>query len=256
MKKEIFAVTGMTCAACVAHVERAARSVLDGVPFAVSLLSGTLSVTLQDGADTEAVFKKLSAALRRSGYGLEKKGERGEQQRAAREKRIEAARLWLSIALTALLMLYAMWHMIPGLPAPWILNPHAYPVTFWAVQAVLAGVVMFLQRRFFRGGFSALFHRSPNMDSLVALGSASAALYGLVAGGCILYGSATGNGELVHAYLENLYIESAAMILTLVSLGKFLEGRARRSAAGAVRALIAVTELPPGNDALLPRGLV
>ena len=64
MKKEIFAVTGMTCAACVAHVERAARSVLDGVPFAVSLLSGTLSVTLQDGADTEAVFKKLSAALK------------------------------------------------------------------------------------------------------------------------------------------------------------------------------------------------
>ena len=136
-------------------------------------------------------------------------------------------------------MVYAMWHMVPGLPAPWILNPHAYPIAFWSVQAVLAGVVMVLQRRFFRGGFSALFHGTPNMDSLVALGSASAAIYGLVAGVCIIYGTVSGNHALVHDYLENLYIESAAMILTLVSLGKFLEGRARRSAAGAVRALIA-----------------
>ena len=239
MKKEIFAVTGMTCAACVAHVERAAKGVLEEIPFTVSLLSGTLSVTLPDEADTDTVFKKLLGALRRAGYGLEKKGEQGEEARAAREKRIETARLWLSIGLTALLMLYAMWHMIPGLPAPWILDPHYAPIAFWVIQAVLAGVVMLLQRRFFRGGFSALFHRSPNMDSLVALGSASAALYGLVAGICIIYGTAVGDAALVHKYLENLYIESAAMILTLVSLGKFLEGRARRSAAGAVRALIA-----------------
>ena len=239
MKKEIFAVIGMTCAACVGHVERAARGVLGETPFTVSLLSGTLSVTLPDEADTDVIFKKLREALRRGGYGLEKKGERGEEARAAREKKIESARLWSSIALTALLMVYAMWHMVPGLPAPWILNPHAHPIVFWSVQAVLAGVVMFLQRRFFRGGFSALIHRTPNMDSLVALGSASAAIYGLVAGVLIIYGTATGNHALVHDYLENLYIESAAMILTLVSLGKYLEGRARRSAAGAVRALIA-----------------
>ncbi|MBR6726719.1 MAG: heavy metal translocating P-type ATPase [Clostridia bacterium] len=238
MKKEIFAVIGMTCAACVGHVERAARGVLGEIPFTVSLLSGTLTVTLPDGDDTEVIFKKLREALRRGGYGLEKKGEQGEQARAAREKRIESARLWVSITLTALLMIYAMWHMVPGLPAPWILNPHAHPIAFWTLQALLAGAVMLLQRRFFRGGFSALFHGTPNMDSLVALGSGSAAIYGLVAGVLIIYGSITGNQALVHDYLENLYIESAAMILTLVSLGKYLEGRARRSAAGAVRALI------------------
>jgi heavy metal translocating P-type ATPase len=239
LKKEIFAVTGMTCAACVAHVERAARSVLsDEIPFTVSLLSGTLSVTVEDDVSVDALYRRLLAALRRAGYGLEKKGEQGEEVRAARERRREGARLVAAITLTALLMVVAMWHMTP-LPAFWILDAMRYPVAFWCVQAVLTFAVLFLERRFFRGGFSALFHRSPNMDSLVALGSASAAIYGLVAGGLIIYGSAVGDAALVHRYLHELYMESAAMILTLVSLGKFLEGRARRSAAGAVRALIA-----------------
>ena len=238
MKKEVFAVTGMTCAACVAHVERAARGVLGEIPFAVSLLSGTLSVTVEDNTDTDPIFKRLSIALRRAGYGLEKKGERGAEARAAREKKIETGRLVASIILTALLMIVAMWHMTP-IPAPWILNAERYPVAFWCLQLVLTVSVLWLERRFYRGGFSALLHRSPNMDSLVALGSASAAIYGLVAGGFIIYGSATGNHALVHQYLHELYMESAAMILTLVSLGKFLEGRARRSAAGAVRALMA-----------------
>ena len=238
MKKEIFGVRGMTCAACVAHVERAARSVLGANPFAVSLLNSTLSVTLEDGEDTDAVFKRLSAALRHAGYGLEKKGEENEEQRAAREKRIETGRLIASLVLTALLMVVAMWHMTP-IPAPFILDAARYPMAFWSLQAALTAAVLILERRFFRGGFSALLHRSPNMDSLVALGSASASIYGLVAGGFILYGSVMGDHALVHRYLHELYMESAAMILTLVSLGKFLEGRARRSAAGAVRALIA-----------------
>ncbi len=238
MKKEIFAVTGMTCAACVAHVERAARGVLSEAPFAVSLLSGTLSVTVEDSADIEGLFRRLSAALRRAGYGLEKKGEADAERRAARESKIETARLISSIAITALLMVVAMWHMIP-LPAPGILNAAKYPVAFWCLQLALTLPVLWLERRFYRGGFSALIHRSPNMDSLVALGSASAAIYGLVAGGFIIYGSTTGDQALVHDYLHQLYLESAAMILTLVSVGKFLEGRARRRAAGAVRALMA-----------------
>ena len=239
MKKEIFAVTGMTCAACVAHVERAARSVLsDEIPFTVSLLSGTLSVTVKDDTNIDALFRRLLAALRRAGYGLERKGEQGEEIRAARERRREGVRLIAAITLTALLMAVAMWHMTP-LPAIGFLDAARHPVAFWSVQAVLTAAVLLLERRFFRGGFSALFHRSPNMDSLVALGSASAAIYGLVAGGFIIYGTAVGDAETVHRYLHELYMESAAMILTLVSLGKFLEGRARRSAAGAVRALIA-----------------
>ncbi|MBE6702471.1 MAG: heavy metal translocating P-type ATPase [Ruminococcaceae bacterium] len=240
IKKEIFAVTGMTCAACVAHVERAAKTVLgEEIPFTVSLLSSALTVTVEENADIDALFRQLSTALRRAGYGLEKKGEKDADRRAAHEKKIEAARLAASVAITALLMLIAMWHMIPHAPKWPLFSGEKTPVAHWCAQAVLTAAVLVLERRFFRSGFSALFHRSPNMDSLVALGSASAAVYGLVAGGCIIYGAATANSHLIHVYLHQLYLESAAMILTLVSVGKFLEGRARHKTAGAVRALIA-----------------
>lgn len=251
MKKEIFAVTGMTCASCVAHVERAVRAVLAGEEFSVSLLSGTLSVVLPDGADTAAVFRRLSQALRRAGYGLALRGEQEDEARAAREKRAAAARLVTSVLLTALLMAVAMWHMTP-LPLPAILDGGRHPVVFWSIQAVLTAGVLWLERHFFKSGFSALVHGAPNMDSLVALGAASAAIYGLVAGGFIIYGAAVGNTVLVHRYLHELYMESAAMILTLVSVGKFLEGRARRSAAGAVRALVA--EEPNTARRLTPQG--
>ncbi len=253
MKKEIFAVTGMTCAACVAHVERAARGVLGELPFTVSLLSGTLSVTLADEADTEAVFKKLSVSLARAGYGLQKREDGADEARAAAEKKRESCRLTLSVTLTALLMAVAMWHMTP-LPLPAFLDGARHPVLFYAIQAVLTATVLYLQRHFFRNGFSALFHRSPNMDSLVALGSASAAIYGAVAGVFIVYGAMTDNTALLHQYLHELYLESAAMILTLVSVGKYLEGRARHRAAGAVRALMA--EEPKTARLLTPEGEV
>jgi len=238
MKKESFAVVGMTCAACVAHVERAARQVLGEIPFTVSLLSGTLCVDFPDGENIEATFKKLSVALTRAGYGLEKRGEREDAARAAAEKRRETARLISSIILTALLMLVAMWHMTP-LPLPAIFDGTKHPILFYAIQAVLTAAVLYLQRHFFKNGFSALFHGVPNMDSLVALGSFSAAAYGAVAGAFIIWGAVTGNADTLHHYLHQLYLESAAMILTLVSVGKYMEGRARHRAAGAVRALMA-----------------
>ncbi len=237
MKKESFAVLGMTCAACVAHVERAARQVLCKIPFTVSLLASTLTVDFPDDADVEAIFKKLSVSLTRAGYGLETRGEREDAARAAAEKRRERRRLISSITLTALLMLVAMWHMTP-LPLPAIFDGTKHPILFYAIQAVLTAAVLFLQRHFFRNGFSALFHGVPNMDSLVALGSFSAAAYGAVAGVFIIYGAVTGNADTLHHYLHQLYLESAAMILTLVSVGKYLEGRAKHRAAGAVRALM------------------
>lgn len=238
MKKESFAVIGMTCAACVAHVERAARSVLGDAPFTVSLLSGSITVTLPDEVSTETVFKKLALSLSRAGYGLERRDEKRDEERAVAERRRESVRLILSISLTALLMAVAMWHMTP-LPLPAIFDGTRYPTLFYVIQAVLTGAVLVLQRHFFRNGFSALFHGVPNMDSLVALGSASATVYGIIAGVFIVVGSTTGNMALVHQYLHQLYLESAAMILTLVSVGKYLEGRARHRAAGAVRALMA-----------------
>ena len=238
MKKIVFAVKGMTCAACVAHVERAVRGVLQQqTPFTVSLLSNTLTITLGEGENEKALFQRLKGALSRAGYGLaeekEKSGARDEQ-----ERKREKVRLLYSAVLTAILMLVAMWHMTP-LPAPFILDAGRYPVAFFLLQAVLTAAVIIPQRRFYRSGFSALFHGAPNMDSLVAIGSAASLAYGVVAGIFIFVGVATHDHALVHQYLHELYLESAAMILTLVSLGKYLEGRARHRAVGAVRALIA-----------------
>ena len=135
MKKESFAVTGMTCAACVAHVERAASSVLGETPFQVSLLSGTLSLTLAEDADTEALFKRLSAALSRAGYGLEQREARADKAREAAQKRREQRRLIASISLTAALMAVAMWHMTP-LPLPALLDGSRHPVLFYFLQAL------------------------------------------------------------------------------------------------------------------------
>ncbi|MBQ8340502.1 MAG: heavy metal translocating P-type ATPase [Clostridia bacterium] len=238
MKKEVYYVKGMTCSACVAHVERAVRSVVGSKwPFQVSLLSNTLTVDVEEGRE-ETQFKKLSAALKRAGYGLEKKDAAGDKDREREEKVRELRRLLFCGGLVVLLMAVAMWHMTP-LPLPAFLDATKCPRIFFSLQAILAFLVLFFERRFFRSGFSALLHGAPNMDSLVALGSGASAIYGVVAGALIFYGAATGNDALVHQYVHQLYLESAAMILVLVSVGKYLEGRARHRAAGAVRALMA-----------------
>lgn len=236
MKKVTFAVKGMTCASCVAHVERAAGSVLPAGSFSVSLLAGTLSLTAADNADEDALYKKLQTALTRAGYGLS----RGDAEET-RQKEVEKSRtrLIVSAVLTAVLMLIAMWHMIPFLPHVPFFAGEVLPWLFFLVQFLLAAAVMVIERHFLINGFSALFHGAPNMDSLVALGSSASALYGVFAGVMIVIGTVTGNAHTVHAYLHDLYLESAATILTLVSVGKYLEGRARHKAAGAVRALIA-----------------
>ncbi len=238
MKKEVFSVKGMTCAACVAHVEKAARAALgEKKEITVSLLSATLSVVLEEQESAETVLKKLQKALSRAGYGIEKSTGEDTRERVEREERAVRRRLILSLVLTALLMVVAMWHMTP-LPLPPFADGEAHPILFFAVQAVLCGSVLIIERHFYRNGFSALLHGVPNMDSLVALGSASAAIYGAISGGCIVFGTVMGDIALVHQNLHRLYLESAAMILTLVSVGKYLEGRARNRAAGAVRALL------------------
>ncbi len=255
MKKISFSVVGMTCSACVSHVERAAQGVLKETPFTVSLLSGSLTVTLADGANEKEIFSALKAALSRAGYGLTS-GTQSAEEREQAEKRTERVRLIFCAVLSALLMVVAMWHMTP-LPAPFILNAMRYPRAFFLLQAVLTLAVVGAQRHFYKSGFSALFHGTPNMDTLVAVGSFASLLYGAVAGVCIFVGTAKGDTALVHQYLHELYLESAAMILTLVSLGKYLEGRARHRAAGAVRALIAeepteATVIKDGREQAVP----
>ena len=237
MKKTVFSVKGMTCAACVAHVERAAAGVLaENESCSVSLLSSTLTVT-GEGEDEGALLARLAPALSRAGYGLAPFGEAEAEIGRTEERSRERKRLLLCLCVTALLMIVAMWYMTP-VPAPFILDGARYPRAFFLLQAALTALAVIPQRRFYQNGFRALLHGAPNMDSLVALGSAASLIYGAVAGVFIFIGAGTGNGALVHRYLHELYLESGAMILTLVSLGKYLEGGARHRAFGAVKALL------------------
>ncbi|MBQ8345254.1 MAG: heavy metal translocating P-type ATPase, partial [Clostridia bacterium] len=236
MKKVRFGVRGMNCAACVAHVEHAAESVCGSGAVSVSLLTNSLTVTAEDDINEEKLFRSLSGALKRAGYRLER--ERGNREDiAAEEFRGNLRRLIWSAVLTVLLMYVAMGHMV-GLPLPHWMTANG--VVFAVVQLVLTVPVILINFRFYRNGFGALLRRAPNMDSLIAIGSASALIYGLVAIGMMGYGLSVGNEELVARYHHNLYFESSAMILTLVTLGKTLEGRARSHASDAVRRLSAM----------------
>ncbi len=238
MKKLRYAVRGMSCAACVSHVEHAAAKVVDKDAITVSLLTASLTLTVDDTTEEKALFSTLKKELAAAGYGLSREETRAEAEaRARREVLVARRRLLASAILTATLMYVAMGHMLHA-PLPAIFETS--PTVFVLVQLLLTIPVIILNFRFYRNGFSALFRLSPNMDSLIAIGSASALLYGLFAFGVIVYEATTGTQNLTHRYLHNLYFESAGMILTLVSLGKMLEGHARAKTASAVSRLAAM----------------
>lgn len=232
MKKLRYRVKGMSCAACVAHVERAAAKVVGAEGVNVSLMTNSLTVTVEDGSDVGRLFSSLKKSLSSAGYGLEE----WDTQRVDDdgERRRSLGRLIASGVLTLLLMYVAMGSMI-GLPLPAFLT--RYGVVFGLAQLVLTLPVLILNFKFFRSGFSALFHGNPNMDSLIAIGSGASFLYGIFSVAMMGYGQAIGDHALIHRYLHSLYFESAAMILTLVSLGKTLEGRAKANAARAIGSL-------------------
>lgn len=236
MKKCRYSVQGMTCAACVAHVERAAAKVVGEENRSVSLLTNSLTVTLSENADERKTFLELRSSLKAAGYDLvASDGNSAAQERD--ELRRSKIRLIASIVLSLVLMYVAMGGMI-GLPTFAIFATD--PIFFALVQLALTLPVVLLNIRFFRNGFSALVHRAPNMDSLIALGASASLLWGFVALGMMGVAVYTGDAETLHRYHHNLYFESAAMILTLVSLGKMLEHRAKSKAADAVSALAAM----------------
>ena len=224
-------VKGMSCAACVAHVEHSAQRVCGDWNVTVSLLTNSITVEADDGADEEELYLKLKKALKSAGYTLERQGN---NDGADREYKRSIRKLVASAIITAVLMTVAMGHMI-GIPMPRAFAE--YPYLFAIAQLVLTVPVIVINFKFFKNGFFALFKGAPNMDSLIAIGSGASTVYGIVAIGIMIYGEATQNAALVEAYRHNLYFEGAAMILTLVSLGKTLEGRARANAASAIKGL-------------------
>lgn len=225
---EKFVVTGMTCAACAAHVEKAAGAV-DGVnSAAVNLMLGTLVCSYdRDKASPQAIIAAVEAA----GYGAApaddaKRDIRREQDAAA--KAMGRRLLWSAVCLVPLFYL-SMGHML-GLPVPAFM--HRQPLLAAAVQLALCLPILLLNRAYFTVGFSRLFKGSPNMDSLVALGAAAGLTYSLIEMGLLCAGQLTG--------MPDLYFESAGMILTLVTVGKYLEERSKGKTTGAITALLAL----------------
>ncbi len=240
-----YEIKGMSCAACVAHVERAAKGVLDEKDTCtVSLLTNSLLVETKDeksDAEKKAIEARLAASIKAAGYELLLSP--GTRENRKSERRKELVKLLVCVGISLLLMILSMGRMW-GIPIP------EEPKLLWALlQLGLALSVAILQFRFFRGGFSALFHLSPNMDSLIALGSGASLLYGVVSIALFLFGK-----ELA----SDLYLESSAMILTLVSFGKFLEAGAKDKAAQALGSLaslkptVATRLLDDGSTEVVP----
>ena len=243
MEKIRYSVKGMMCAACVSHVERAVKSVVEGtqITYTVSLLTNSLSVVYPDEicpADVKKIEKKLAAKIKSAGYALISDPDQIKQSQSNHKKQdqITLVKFIVSASLTALLMFVSMGNMF-GVPFLQFFSLPKYALLFVIVQMLLTIPVLILNYGFFFRGFRALFHLSPNMDTLIAIGSSAAFIYGVWAAVEIGIASSTGDSELLHTWMHSLYLESSAMIVTLVSLGKMLEGRAKTRAGEAVRAL-------------------
>lgn len=223
MKKD-FIVTGMTCAACSARVEKAVKA-LNGVSKCdVNLLAGKIQAEFDDGVVTA---HKIVAAVIDAGYGCEIKGEKAKKEESAndaREKEIRGMKIRtiLSFIFMIPLMYVSMGSMV-GLPLPAFLSGMEMSANFALVQFVLCLPVAYLNRAYYERGFKALLRRSPNMDSLIAVGSMASLIYGVFAMFRINFGLSVGDMEIVHRYHHDLYFESAVMILALINLGKTME---------------------------------
>ena len=250
--KSKFNVTGMSCSACSAHVEKAVKK-LDGVTdVSVSLMTASMTVEYSDLTEQDIINAVIGA-----GYGCTVKGDTAEKakptQNAVEEKNREAAsmkrRLFLSLGFLAVLMYVSMGHML-GAPLPDFMCGVKGAVAFGFTQFLLTLPIMHLNRAYYSKGFKALVHRSPNMDTLIAVGSAASVIYGIFAVYMMCWGMGNGDTELVEQFRHDLYFEGAGTILTLITVGKYLESRSKAKTAEALNKLI---DLAP-ETAVVERG--
>mgnify|MGYP003296388872 CR=1 FL=1 len=226
-------VTGMTCAACSARVEKVTSQVKGVKSAQVNLLAGTMVVE----ADGNEVVELVIRAVTEAGYGAQLPGEQKKNNEALKDGvRSVKIRIVVSAVFLIVLIYFTMGHMV-GLPLPDWYHGIENALVAALLQLTLTLPVVYLNRVYYARGIKALFKGAPNMDSLIAVGSASL-LYGLIALFRMAYSMGHGQWETVKLYSENLYFESAAMILTLITLGKFLEARAKRRTGDAIRKLM------------------
>ena len=231
-----FNVTGMTCSACSAHVEKSVKK-LDGVKSVnVNLLQNNMHV---DFDETAVSVDDIINAVVSGGYGASVAGKKQEKTDNKIDNEISNMKFRLIVSLVCLvpLMYISMGHMW-GWPFLSVFHGAENGITFALTQMLLTLPIMYVNRKYYITGFKTLFHGAPNMDSLIAIGSGAAFVYGIIAIYCIGYGLGHGDREFAHSYMMNLYFESAAMILALITLGKFLESRAKGKTSQAIEKLI------------------
>ena len=243
---EQYTVTGMSCAACQARVEKAVSKVPGVESCNVSLLTNTMGV---EGTASPADIMK---AVEDAGYGASPKGAGQESGRqagsltakiAAEEEALKdhetpvlKKRLIASLGFLLVLMYFSMGHMMFGWPLPAFFDGNH--VAMGIVQMLLAGIVMVINQKFFISGFKSLFHGAPNMDTLIAMGSGAAFVYSTVMLLAMTRAQVDGNNEAVMKYMMEFYFESAAMILTLITVGKMLEARSKGRTTDALKSLM------------------
>lgn len=229
-------VTGMSCASCVARVEKAVNKV-DGVTScSVNLLTNSMSV------DGDVMSSDVISAVEKAGYGASLKGNSSKENKTNDEplKDTETPklkkRLFSSLVFLLLLMYISMGHMMWGFPLPSILaNNH---IAMGLIQLLLTGIIMVINQKFFISGFKALIHRSPNMDTLVALGAGASFIYSVYALFAMTNAQVNNDMSLVMKYMDEFYFESAGMILTLITLGKMLESYSKGKTTNAIKGLM------------------
>ncbi len=241
MSKQSFDVTGMSCAACQAHVEKAVSKVEGVKDVSVSLLTNSMRVEYDGGVCDDA---KIISAVSGAGYGASVRS--GESKAApdvtdAADKNTKAMkkRLWLSVGFLVPLFYLCMGHMI-GLPIPSIFTGHENMMILALTQLILTFIIASINFHYFRNGFKALFHLAPNMDSLIALGASAAFGFSLYGTYMMAYFMGRGDMAAAHGYMMDLYYESCGMILTLIDVGKYLEARSKGKTADAVKKLVSL----------------
>lgn len=285
MKKQKYAVSGMTCSACSSHVEKSVGKLKGMEQVSVNLLTNSMQVSYDETSCDE---EKIIEAVEKAGYGAEllssreqqaessegsqrEEGQNGGKERsvtgngenrngrekikAKKESREMKQRLLVSIIFMVLLMTVSMHHMFFGwlhLPVPPLLmklfHGNENALTFAFTQMLLTMPIIYVNRKYFQTGFKTLLHGSPNMDSLIAIGSGAAFIYGIFAIYRIGYGLGHGDMELVSRYSSELYFESAGMILALITIGKYMETRSKGKTGEAIEKLM---DLSPKTAVLL-----
>ena len=238
---EQYTVTGMSCAACSSRVEKAVSGVPGVTACSVSLLTNSMGV---EGTASSADIIK---AVQDAGYGASVKGAGKEGSVQAQSLDAEEAlkdhetpvlkrRLWYSVGFLIVLMYFSMGHMMWGWPLPAFFDGNH--VAMGLIQLILTAIVMVINQKFFISGFKSLWHKAPNMDTLVALGSMAAFVYSTYALFAMTDAQVKGNADAVMSYMHEFYFESAAMILTLITVGKMLEARSKGKTTDALKSLM------------------